>query len=51
MMTLEQSIAAYQEALIGDGDYVDCGRDTVEANTVFGILVQFFRPTRPWALL
>lgn len=50
MMTLEQAIAAYQEALIGDGDYVNHGRDTIDANTVFGFMVEFSDRRRPWAL-
>ena len=50
MTALEQAIAAYQEALIGDGDYVDHGRATIDADAVFGFLVEFSDRRRPWAI-
>ena len=49
-MTLEQAIVAYQEALIGDGDEVNHGRDMIDSATVFAFLGEFADRRRPWAL-
>lgn len=45
-MTLIQTVSAYREALIGDGEYVNHGRATMEEHTVAEFMNQFFRETK-----